>query len=509
MFDIILKEIFTQTERGFSKLDSPQFPVKAMISGKMLYQFLIDYRDADGGYYRSFFDFIAYAAPRCRSGYASDFADLWVLFIAGEDSGVFVDIGAGDGVNDSSTALLEAGYQWKGLAIENDKDNQQSFSINRRADVHDFIFICSTPSSIAADQVTELDVPCCGWARATSIDEEFNGNKLTEVLSFRQVCDISKLTNIDFLSIVEQENQLEILRNINLTQEKIPFVRVRHKWSMEMDSILDYMVKEGYSPWLPEFTAENFYFINSAYAEKRIKRRNSQKEIDFERRFNVFERKSKARNSLEKDSLEIVSVHFPKTGGVSLVSGLEEWYGDSLLKEYAYFPGRPNFPSERPLTLGKKFRAVHGHFAAHKYINMRPSFFITFIREPVDRLISLYFHWKTHGTFNEQQRHFMNSPHTIVDFARSIGSDYVSYFGRVDIDKFNFIGRTEHYSEDLEVLSKLTGIPFSLFRLNVGKISVEREELLSNSSILGALRNELYDDMIIYDRMLKIAGIIR
>jgi len=82
----------------------------------------------------------------------------------------------------------------------------------------------------------------------------------------------------------------------------------------------------------------------------------------------------------------ILSVHIPKTGGITLFNLLEQRFGKGLLADY---PDRHEMEGCTDLV-----EAIHGHFEIADYLKRSPGArIITFLREPLDRALSHYYYW--------------------------------------------------------------------------------------------------------------------
>ncbi len=88
--------------------------------------------------------------------------------------------------------------------------------------------------------------------------------------------------------------------------------------------------------------------------------------------------------------LEIMSYHTPKTAGTSFLIALTQVYGRDKIAHFV----------RQSLTLSEgadpqKIKVIHGHIAAKNYLRYANIKEIIWLRDPILRLISLYFYWQT------------------------------------------------------------------------------------------------------------------
>ena len=83
----------------------------------------------------------------------------------------------------------------------------------------------------------------------------------------------------------------------------------------------------------------------------------------------------------------IIFLHMFKAGGTTVTSKIADNFGP---EHHAIFNTNPNHP-RHPLVM-KDPLLVTGHFlfGVHRYLN-KPCKYITFLRDPVDRIVSAYF----------------------------------------------------------------------------------------------------------------------
>jgi len=183
----------------------------------------------------------------------------------------------------------------------------------------------------------------------------------------------------------------------------------------------------------------------------------------------------------------LISVHLPKTAGSSLLSSLEDHFGSKLLRDYEDFPinkpvyERNRYAFQASLDNAEKnfdgIECIHGHFLPAKYLllsNRRNVEFVTWMRDPVERVLSHYYFWRRE--YNPE-----NSPplhKKIVEedwslerfcFSEELKDFYTQFLFAFPLEYFSFIGITEHYDEDFAFFSQhYLGTSLPPKRVNIG-----------------------------------------
>ncbi len=177
----------------------------------------------------------------------------------------------------------------------------------------------------------------------------------------------------------------------------------------------------------------------------------------------------------------------PKTAGTSFLTALEKLFGTELLKDYADLPiNTPVFERNRAalkasIEIGDRglpgIKCVHGHFLPLKYLLLAAKQdlrFITWMRNPVERLLSHYYFWKrTYDPQNaprlHRQVHEENWSLERFCLGPELRNLYEQFFWGFPFDLFDFIGITEFYDEDLTFFSReYLGIHLEPYRENDG-----------------------------------------
>ena len=179
--------------------------------------------------------------------------------------------------------------------------------------------------------------------------------------------------------------------------------------------------------------------------------------------------------------MELISIHVPKTAGVSFRRLLQRVYGESeVALDYGDRVLDPTSDFRRDpaaWTQGTRARyletlraqepaarVVHGHFTAGKYAGEFPEARrIVWLREPIARLVSHYCYWlDLPPTSNALHRRLVEERLSLEEFAalepmRDVMSG--TFLGGVDFAELDFVGLQENFDEDLRRLGRLLGWP--------------------------------------------------
>ena len=217
----------------------------------------------------------------------------------------------------------------------------------------------------------------------------------------------------------------------------------------------------------------------------------------------------------------IVSVHLPKTAGTSFAATLERNFGTALLWDYADLPlntplyKRNKSALENCLSNAQRdfsgVKCIHGHFLPVKYLllaDRRPITFITWLRNPVERVLSHYHFWQR-GSDPESapplHRKMIEEKWSLERF--SLGPEvrnlYSQFLYGFPLEYFSFIGITEFYEEDFSFfVSHFMGSSLQPERLNVGSTAADGYQIAES------LRNDIEQyhskDMDLYRRALEM-----
>ncbi|MBK5966109.1 hypothetical protein CCR95_18995 [Thiocystis minor] len=188
----------------------------------------------------------------------------------------------------------------------------------------------------------------------------------------------------------------------------------------------------------------------------------------------------------------LISLHLPKTAGTSLRHVLEQRFQTGLLADYADRPlitPRPHREWQalraawhlQRTGLPPPVRCVHGHFLPLKYrwLDSAPVF-ATWLRDPVERLISHYHYWMTATdprALPALQRRVVEQQWSLERFclSRELRDLYHQFLFGFPVRRFAFIGLVERMEADFAVFERRflgEAGRLALPQVNVGRAAI-------------------------------------
>ncbi len=171
--------------------------------------------------------------------------------------------------------------------------------------------------------------------------------------------------------------------------------------------------------------------------------------------------------------MELISVHIPKTAGVTFRNVLRHVYGAAAVNfDYGDRALDPEATcrvdpaawaaetQQRVRTLPPAVRVVHGHFSSSKYDAVFPAAQkVIWLREPVARLISHYHYWRELPvTPHPLHRRLLGENLSLLEFARLEPMRNILsrvFLPDTGLNDFAFVGLQEHFESDLTQLARL------------------------------------------------------
>lgn len=161
----------------------------------------------------------------------------------------------------------------------------------------------------------------------------------------------------------------------------------------------------------------------------------------------------------------LLSVHIPKTGGVSFRNMLKDHYGPGFVLRYwevtdAWGRVLPEVPEDAA--------CVHGHYVAHELSDRFPSAdLVTWVRDPVERVVSSYYHrLRDPDPRTRISRMIHEQGIDLLEFAGlpEIRNEMAWFMGRKRPADFAFVGVTEHFDTAMHLFCLEFGMPLPQIR---------------------------------------------
>ncbi|MDP5032815.1 sulfotransferase family 2 domain-containing protein [Paraglaciecola sp.] len=184
-----------------------------------------------------------------------------------------------------------------------------------------------------------------------------------------------------------------------------------------------------------------------------------------------------------KKSVLWLSHHIPKTAGTSLKVSYERTFGSKAIKQVYAHEEVKRLGDGKSISLPMGTKIIHGHFHAHPehmliYPNAKR---IVWIRDPVERAWSMLGHMldvqKTKTEYKIILAEFGNQIEErkleVFEFflthpmLKKMNQPYKNHFSKVPISEFDFVGRTNKFEHDIQLLSKMMGVKLPTIETNV------------------------------------------
>ncbi|MCK4568777.1 MAG: sulfotransferase family 2 domain-containing protein [Bacteroidales bacterium] len=221
--------------------------------------------------------------------------------------------------------------------------------------------------------------------------------------------------------------------------------------------------------------------------------------------------------------IELISIHIPKTGGRSIRRILRNIYGDSLDLRHErehFFPEGTHAP---PLEIDfpEDIRAIHAHLSITQFMPVIKEYqpkVITWIRNPVDRVISNYYFFMLRIRENKvEKKQLSKKNYSLLEYAAETrkGNKMATFLEGMDISDFYFIGILEQIGADVNKLVSMMGWPKNVKIIHINsnyKFKHNNDCTTQYKDINEKIRHEIallnQEDIELYHEVKKMRGIV-
>ncbi len=218
-----------------------------------------------------------------------------------------------------------------------------------------------------------------------------------------------------------------------------------------------------------------------------------------------------------------VFIHIPKTAGTTLTELLLKNY---QRKKLLHLPQAGQLQASELSRKAFENDCIHGHFRYHDELRIPENFLFTFFRNPLERCLSNFFHFRREGEWGnasllESAEHFLsdeglkkngnwNLQTYFLAWTRGKPffrneEDYHLRLAQERLRQLDLVGITEHFEESVYQLAQsLAWKKWYYIPHNEGSYSIEKQQVLNHFRKELVAANEL--DLELYESALEIYG---
>ncbi len=205
----------------------------------------------------------------------------------------------------------------------------------------------------------------------------------------------------------------------------------------------------------------------------------------------------------------ILSVHIPKTAGVSVRNILKEHFGPGFFLHYwtitdAWGREVPRVPADAA--------CVHGHYQADLLAREFPQApLITWVRDPVERVVSSYFHrLRAPDPQHPVCRVLHEKKLGLVEYAALplVRNEMRRFFGTKRPADFAFIGVVEEFADSLNAMKHFLGIPTAPVRRDNTNPEKQADFYAVDPRVRREIERLNLEDLELYEECLARQGVL-
>ena len=214
----------------------------------------------------------------------------------------------------------------------------------------------------------------------------------------------------------------------------------------------------------------------------------------------------------------LISLHLPKTAGASFLCSLNEYYNQGVLRDFADIPiNTPIYKRNmhalkmciiNGITPPKNTDCIHGHYLPLKYLYCRDVKFVTWMRDPIERLASHYYYWlRTYDPKNAPRLHkrVVEEQWSLERFCLGpeLRNLYSQFLWGFPVKRFDFIGITEYFESDMNYFSsEFIGSALQVHKMNTNTTK-DKSSYFEDNDLRKRVEQYHSKDISLYKQALK------
>lgn len=177
----------------------------------------------------------------------------------GHKNGIYVDVGAYDGVDINNTLYFEKNNNWTGVNIEPMKESFDQLVMNRPRSINLNFAVCNIDGEAEFFNNTGHTKLISGIASTFDSrhlqrlhDENRGWGSTTELIKvptrrLETICDEHQISHINYLSIDVEGAEFEVIKSINFDKVFIDVIGFENNYDDVSVHIVEYLKRNGYS----------------------------------------------------------------------------------------------------------------------------------------------------------------------------------------------------------------------------------------------------------------------
>lgn len=192
--------------------------------------------------------------------------DLIALFLFKDVSGIYCEVGGGDGITYSNSYLLEK-LGWRGLIVEPAKANLKQIVENRSCDVSKKAAWSVSGLELKFVETDNLELSTLDKFKDSDSNSSdrisISGEYLVETASLTDIFEEFDFPgSFEYLSIDTEGSELEVLKGLNFEKFSPLLITIEHNFTANRELILHFLLALGYKRICSNFSRHDDWYLH-------------------------------------------------------------------------------------------------------------------------------------------------------------------------------------------------------------------------------------------------------